>query len=390
MIAASPVGEQANSEGSDTATDRSPPDEPPSVPSPISAMGATLGHAGNGRPRSEVLPRVVGTGASAVRQDVVNAVETVAISLLRPGLDSPRLDGENAEHIERLAALEVALPPILVRRATMRVIDGNHRLWAAMLRGRREIDVVFFDGNDESAFVAAVEANSSHGLPLSLADRKAAAARIVEANPTWSDRAIARLTGLSAKTVSSIRRPTADSQQLGGRLGRDGRVRPVDGTNGRLRAAQVIEARPQASLREVARAAGVSPTTARDVRARVRRGEDPLPRRSPPHGDHGGSRPSPVAGSSPVAAAAGQKRAADSEPDPALILEGLRNDPSLRLTEGGRALLRLLNLQVRGLDACRKAAEGIPSHCVYTLAKLARAMGDTWASLASDFERQLE
>ncbi|MFC7729983.1 hypothetical protein [Actinomadura keratinilytica] len=69
------------------------------------------------------------------------------------------------------------LPPILVHRRTMRVVDGMHRLRAARLQGRCEIGVRFVDGPDADVFVAAVRANIGHGLPLSLADREAAAAR---------------------------------------------------------------------------------------------------------------------------------------------------------------------------------------------------------------------
>src|SRR2546421_3267487 len=57
--------------------------------------------------------------------------------------DSPRLNGEDAEHIRVLAAVEAKLPPILVHRASMRVIDGMHRLGAARLRNEETIDVQF-------------------------------------------------------------------------------------------------------------------------------------------------------------------------------------------------------------------------------------------------------
>jgi hypothetical protein len=44
------------------------------------------------------------------------------------------------------------------------------------------------------------------GLPLSLRDRKAAALRILTMEPETSDRAVAAKTGLSDKTVVTIRR----------------------------------------------------------------------------------------------------------------------------------------------------------------------------------------
>ncbi|MEU4746566.1 ParB/RepB/Spo0J family partition protein, partial [Actinosynnema sp. NPDC023658] len=119
--------------------------------------------------------------------------------------DSPRLDGEDPDHIRLLAGTTAPLPPILVHRSTMRVIDGMHRLRAAMLRGDTEIAVEFFDGTEAEAFARGVRENVTHGLPLSRADREAAAARIITAHREWSDRALAQLTGLSATTVAAVR-----------------------------------------------------------------------------------------------------------------------------------------------------------------------------------------
>jgi hypothetical protein len=118
---------------------------------------------------------------------------------------SPRRSGESLEHIRRLAESEAELPPIVVHRATMRVIDGMHRLRAAELRGEDEIEVRFFDGDEASSFVLAVQANITHGLPLSLADRKAAAVHIMTLYPQWSDRMVASAAGLAAKTVAASR-----------------------------------------------------------------------------------------------------------------------------------------------------------------------------------------
>jgi hypothetical protein len=61
-------------------------------------------------------------------------VVTVPILSIRPG-ESPRLDGEDQSHIVRLAETEGPLPPILVDRRTMRVIDGMHRHATSKSRG---------------------------------------------------------------------------------------------------------------------------------------------------------------------------------------------------------------------------------------------------------------
>jgi hypothetical protein len=206
-------------------------------------------------------------------------IQQVPINSLQRG-ESPRLGGEDIEHIQLLAACEGALPPILVDRQTMRVIDGMHRLRAAMLNGEKSIEVRFFDGSGDDAFVAAVRANIAHGLPLSLADRQAAAARIMASRPDRSDRSIASITGLAAGTVAAIRRESpADCDHVSARIGRDGRMRPLSTAVGRRIASDAIARDPGASLRQIARVAGISPTTVRDVRERLRRGDDPVPDR---------------------------------------------------------------------------------------------------------------
>jgi len=62
--------------------------------------------------------------------DVDGPVTTVPVSALRAS-QSPRQAGENLEHIRALADTTDELPPIIVRRADMRVVDGMHRLRAA-------------------------------------------------------------------------------------------------------------------------------------------------------------------------------------------------------------------------------------------------------------------
>lgn len=118
---------------------------------------------------------------------------------------SPRSAGENDEHTRVLAESPDELPPIVVQRGTNRVVDGVHRVRAAQLRGEQTVRARYFDGDDESAFVLAVRLNVRHGLPLSLADRKAAGGRILRERAEWSNRAIASAVGLSPKTIAALR-----------------------------------------------------------------------------------------------------------------------------------------------------------------------------------------
>ena len=162
------------------------------------------------------------------RTDLTTAVVAVPVLSLRPS-DSPRLNGEDKAHIARLAETETPLPPILVDRRTMRVIDGMHRLMAASLQGRETIDVIFFDGSEADVFLRAVQENIAHGLPLSQADRRAAAERIIASHPHMSDRAIGHSAGLAAKTVAAIRKSFKRRDTAVKRAGRPGRQSPPAG-----------------------------------------------------------------------------------------------------------------------------------------------------------------
>lgn len=262
----------------------------------------------------------------------------------------------------------------------MRVIDGMHRLMAAVVRGYETIDVEFFDGSESDAFLRAVEANVSHGFPLSQADRRSAAGRIIASHPHMSDRAIAEVTGLGAKTVASIRRESDDSvPQLSARMGKDGKIRPLSNVEGRQKAAALMTERPHASLREVARGAGVSIATASDVRKRLASGRNPVPERS--------TGPSRGADGSPRDAGE-QRRLRAVHSDPAPVLEKLLRDPSLRLSETGRRLLRLLRYNAVESREWFDLASVVPPHCGELVTQLAGQYAHMWTVFAEELKRQ--
>jgi ParB-like nuclease domain len=311
--------------------------------------------------------------------------QNVSIDLLQPG-NSPRLNGVDPQHIQLLAESGGALPPILVHRGTMRVIDGAHRLQAALLKGQKTVDVMFFDGNDDDAFVAAIEANNAHGLPLTLADRQAAAARVLASHPDRSDRWIAAVVGLAVGTVGAIRAHTEpNGRNVTARIGRDGRVRPVSGANGRKLASNVVAEQPDASLREIARVAGVSLGTARDVRERVRRGDDPVPasqaqsaaRRLPAGRSHARL---------DTRNAATTRNARDS----LALLGKLNADPSLRYSEAGRVLLRWLHSVARAPCKGTDLIDVLPSHCMYPVAQILRHCASQWLKTADQIDPRLQ
>jgi DNA-binding NarL/FixJ family response regulator len=302
---------------------------------------------------------------------------------------SPRIAGSSADHVQVLTEAPEELPPIIVHRDTMRVIDGVHRLHAARLRQQEQIAVRFFSGDADDAFVIAVKANIEHGLPLSLAEREAAAARIVQSHGQWSDRMIASVSGLSPRTIGQIRaRQDGKPSQAAGRIGQDGRVRPVDGPARRLLAAQLISADPGLSLREVARAAGISPETARDVRNRLLHGEDPVARRAGPGAAQDSGR---VGGTGQPLdkPPAGFELSRASAENLALIVERLKADPAIRFTETGRALLRLLHVHLIEVKDWDRIGESVPVHWSTIIAQLAKGCAQMWAELADHAERKV-
>ena len=304
-----------------------------------------------------------------------SAVVRLPISDIREA-DSPRSAGVDMAHARSLAQVEADLPPIVVHRGTMRVIDGMHRLTAARLRGEPEISAKLFDGDDNEAFLLAVRLNVSHGMPLTIADRRAAAARIIRTHPRLSDRAVAFTAGLAAKTVGSLRREI-DSPPVEARIGRDGRVRPINGAAGRQAAAELIALHPDATLRRIAQDAGISVETARSVRARLRAGEDPvLDRRTrPERTDRTVNRLMTV-----------KLPEADPSDELRSLLDTIQRDPSLRYTESGRMLLRWLGPRVLVPDEFPLSLRRIPPHSRLNLGSLARSCAAAWIQFAIGLE----
>lgn len=314
---------------------------------------------------------------SHLNEDIVE----VPIAALRPA-DSPRLGKLDAQHAQMLAETD-ELSPIIVHRATMRVIDGMHRVFAAQLAGCETIQARFFDGGGDEAFLLAVDANTAHGLPLTLTERRAAAERIVRSRPYMSDRSIASIAGLAAKTVAIIRRQVVGTEPPSTvRIGRDGRSRPLNTTNGRRIAAAMVNAQPDVSLRTIAKEAGISVGTARDVRERIRRGEDPT-LAGPAAKNHAEADLS-------IRGRSTNGRTVSEPPDPRLMLECLSRDPTLRYVESGRFVLRWLAPRVIASDEWEGVVREIPPHATFMLAKIARACAAAWSRFANELDRRAE
>ncbi|MQY10989.1 Transcriptional regulator NovG [Streptomyces sp. RB5] len=290
------------------------------------------------------------TAAEVANHGAARPGERVEISRLEPGY-SPRLGGLDGAYVEQISALG-DLPPIVVQRATMRVVDGAHRLAAARFRGERSIAVTFFEGTDDEAFVAAVRLNIRHGLPLTAHERTAAARRILQAHPDWSDRWLASVCGVSATTVGALRKRSAGHfEQLNTRVGRDGRRHPLSVAEGRQKAAEIMRGNPRASLREVARQSGISVGTALDVRRKLAAADDA----------GSGQEYEPATAAADVAAPA-TRATLRVTADPQQRLALLLRDPAVQYSDRGRMLLRLLSTTFAFGRQADDIAAAMPDH----------------------------
>jgi hypothetical protein len=152
--------------------------------------------------------------------------------------------------------------------------------------------------------------------------------------------------------------------------------------DGRLRASEILSARPDTSLREVAAEAGVSLGTAHDVRNRMRRGDHPVPERQRTHEDRvpSGCRRRGL-----------PHRRRREEPVPwSSIRPRLIKDPAIRYATSGQDLLRWLDSHAISGQSWQGLVDVIPPHWTDAIAGVAHSCGDQWYELARMIERRAE
>jgi hypothetical protein len=160
------------------------------------------------------------------------------------------------DHVERLSLGVEALPPIDVVKLTearFGILAGYHRVAASRLAGKKTVRVVVHDLETEQWHPFAVRSNLKHGLPLTMAQRREAARRMLLDNPRRSDRDIAADSGLSAPTVGKLRHQAIEDDEPGVkdlhlRVGRDGKSYPVPPAKGDAIERVVIEQGPGTGL----------------------------------------------------------------------------------------------------------------------------------------------
>lgn len=152
----------------------------------------------------------------------------------------PRVKGLDSDHVRTLQQVYESWPPLLVvqQGGTYLLVDGFHRFAAAQNLGLDTVPVkVVGLPADGDLHALAFSSNAAHGRPLSLADRRAFAERILRSQPHLADREIGRRCGLSSNTVGAIRERlegAAQIEQPSERVGRGGYVYEV-GTNEKQR-----------------------------------------------------------------------------------------------------------------------------------------------------------
>jgi hypothetical protein len=273
-----------------------------------------------------------------------------------------RVDRLCPDQVECLADMGGAWPPILVRRDGL-VIDGVHRVAAARRLGLVRILAVYFDGDIDDAYVEFVRRNVTHGLVPSLGERKEAANRVLQVHPDWSDRRVAEVYTLFPKTVGGLPPTSNDIEDLdlidgGVREERDHRLRPTRRCSVRRRVIEVLRAQPDATLRTIAVAAGVSPETVRLVRLNLTTSDT-----------------DPVEGE-PVRADVPEAEPAD---------EQWRDNAALVSSDRGSDLLAWME-RTRVDNSDLSWVDAVPLSRVYMAAEEARRRSDGWLLLAKALE----
>ncbi|MDB5320476.1 MAG: hypothetical protein JWN40_2107, partial [Phycisphaerales bacterium] len=103
-------------------------------------------------------------------------------------------------------------PPVVVfdDGEIARLVDGDHRCAAARKNNETKIEAIVYPGGWREAMLYAIAGNVSHGIPLTLSERRKAVERLLadESWSQWTDSAIGRWCGLSNKTIATIRKET--------------------------------------------------------------------------------------------------------------------------------------------------------------------------------------
>ena len=115
---------------------------------------------------------------------------------------NPRRQVPDQEVVEYYASIfkTVIWPPILVHRASHKLLDGWHRVEAARRAGVYSVPVQWVDAKDEELFALAVKANLAHGVRLTREERYQAIFRLQR--ESWTPERIVEVLGCSIGMVT--------------------------------------------------------------------------------------------------------------------------------------------------------------------------------------------
>ena len=204
---------------------------------------------------------------------------------------------------------------------------------------------------------------------VSHAERHDAVKKVLLECPMWSDRRIAEECNVSPKLVGRLRSCLMPGTPDTKRVGRDGRLRPPQPGADRTRIAAAVRERPEASLRSIASAVGVSPETVRSVKRSMITGTDPNDDPNASYDD------------APKNLLAPLFRLASSR----MTAPTWCADNAFQSTESGVSFLEWLDRTGVHGDQTERA-HSVPISRTYEIADEARRRADWWRALAETLE----
>jgi len=138
-------------------------------------------------------------------------------------------DALDPETVDRYAESWELMPPVSVFEVEGRwlLVDGFHRHAAAIRQGRQSIEANIHLGSYTEALDFAAGANLTHGLPLRRTERRRAIELKLRLHPDYSDRRLAKESGVSRELVARVRHDLSTAGQIPTvqeRVGADGKT----------------------------------------------------------------------------------------------------------------------------------------------------------------------
>jgi hypothetical protein len=156
-------------------------------------------------------------------------VQLAIESVDRRAADWPRL-ATDADRVAYFREVFDDLPPIVVEAGSNRLIDGWHRVEAALALGRELIAAEAILAPPDGILAASLGYAARTAKPLTRAERRRAIELLLREQPARSDRWLASIAGVSPASVASIRAELEFRGQVTAaeqRVGRDGRERSL-------------------------------------------------------------------------------------------------------------------------------------------------------------------